>query len=120
MNDPEQSAAEQPAVIDRRSASQPTSGAVVAPFLPERYKQPQPPPPQPVARPVPPALASRHTNGRREERLHAAMTRPRKTIATVAGTITGPITRAAPKRPAGVSARQWKRQRRLERERGSL
>jgi hypothetical protein len=100
MNDePEQ----QPAAIDRRSASQPSLQrvAVAKPFLPASYAQP----PQP-----PPALRSAHTNGRREDRLRNAMTRPRKTIATAKGTITGPIHRAEPKRPAGVSARQWKRQ----------
>ncbi len=106
MNDePEQ----QPAAIDRRSASQPQPAsvplqrvAVVKPFLPAAYAQP------PM---LPKSLQSAHTNGRREDRLRNAMTRPRKTIATAKGTITGPIHRAEPKRPAGVSAQQWKRQR---------
>ena len=91
--------------------SQPIRVAVATP-----YSEPVPSSPSGLPlRPMPKSLQSSHTNGRREDRLADAMTRVRKTTATIMGprqskgTITGPITRATPKRPAGISARQWKK-----------
>lgn len=66
-----------------------------------------------------PAITSHHTNGRREERLLAYTTRPKKTLATTKSTLAGktlPVVRAEPKRPEGISARQFKRMRSLRNE----
>jgi len=55
--------------------------------------------------------AARIRTGRRELRNLLARTLLRKVYAAGDSTITGPVTRAQPKRPRGVSSRQWKKRR---------